>query len=220
MASTDQAGQVRGLRVRVAVLSSTGVPEAGAANGYVSGAFVLVRSTPRYDDGEAVGPVRNAAGTVCVEDRARPTLLGGIVRIQLCSPDPNLVSMLENGTILTDGGATVGSNTSRTHTTNDRKLSIEVFSKAVIGGAQAGTDPYWWNVWPLVEDMRRIEDEEHSSGTAVNPVFEGFANENPLWGNGPWNDWTLASNTWRLGPMRTDTIPATSADFTAVPAQV
>ena len=60
---------------------------------------------------------------------------------------------------------------------------------------------------------------EGYDGKPVDGMFEGWAEENTGWGNGPFNDWLLASN--RLVQVAYDTaVPTVQVGPIAIPAQV
>lgn len=107
----------------------------------------------------------------------------------------------------------------------DGGLSVELWARAVVGSGQAAYLP-WWRM-AYTRTFWRMSDEEAANAES-RQVLIGFAIENPLWGNGPWNDWRQIGglpnpSTYTLskafGKYRTDTIPAIAQPgYVTVPA--
>lgn len=109
---------------------------------------------------------------------------------------------------------------------DDGGLSLEVWARAVVGSAQASLLPWWRFAFPRT--YWRPNEQEFGNAES-RPTFVGYAVENPMWGNGPWNDWRqLAADTppsphtlsRAFGRHRTDVIPtAAQAGYITVPTQ-
>lgn len=104
----------------------------------------------------------------------------------------------------------------------DFGVSLEVWQKAVTGNVQATVNP--WVRWAFPQSVWAPSDRE--IGNAVMATkFTGFLYENPNWGNGPFNDWTMpspstASLTRAWGWCRESSLPTVQNGYIATPVQV
>jgi hypothetical protein len=219
MAGNDCAASLYAVAMRVARLDSTGATPAGATNMYVTNAMTVVSFKPVMQEGESRQTV-NAQGLLCVDYQEPDQYRGWDVTIQLCAPDPELEELLLGGTLLTETGNTVGWAAPALRTVpNANGVSLEVWSRAIDGDKPAASNPFHWWVWPKLTNLK-FADDDRSLGTdpLLTPII-GRAIENPNWGNGPNNDWTLAS-TRALQHRRIGTFPAPACGYQATPAQV
>lgn len=91
-------------------------------------------------------------------------------------------------------------------------ISMEVWSRAIVAGKPAATNPYWRWVFPYTQ-MRLSGDRTLENGLMAN-VFEGFGVGNAAWGDGPAGDWPyVADRAYQYA--RVSTFPSTSG-YTAV----
>jgi hypothetical protein len=219
MAGNDCAASLYAVAMRVARLDSTGATPAGATNMYVTNAMAKIDHKPVIQEGEARQTV-NAQGLLCVDYQEPDQYRGWDVTIDLCAPDPELIELLAGGTLLTETGNTVGWAAPALRTVpNPNGVSLEFWTRAIIGDAPAASNPYIWWAFPRLWNLK-FGDEDRSAG--VDPMatqITGRAIENPNWGNGPNNDWTLAS-TRALQHRRTATIPTPACGYATTPAQV
>lgn len=215
MANESCVGSVRGLRLRVARLSSTGTTPAGASNGYVTDAFVRLSADPVYDEAQELSQA-NAQGDLCVYKRGKRRLKSLTVELSICTPDAELTEILAGGTLLTDGGDSVGWAAPEVGTDPvPNGVSLEVWSDAVEDGGAPADDPYWWQIFPKVFLTRG--PDVYENGVKLT-TFTGHAEPNANWGNGPFNDWT--SDSSRITAYkRTDTLPTAACGYTTVPVQ-
>lgn len=84
-------------------------------------------------------------------------------------------------------------------------VSIELWSAAVDNAALTAGYPYIH--WAIPRAYLKLSDNMTLSGTdPLLPSFEGWANQNQNWGNGPADDWTVQSDrVWQF--VRTTTLP-------------
>lgn len=104
----------------------------------------------------------------------------------------------------------------------DNGVSIELWSKAIIGNGFAQVNP--WLHWAYPMGVWTPGDRDHANDR-TGMAFHGFLYENPGWGNGPWNDWAMAapstkSLTRAWGFFRSNDLPVVAPGYTAVPTQV
>lgn len=85
-------------------------------------------------------------------------------------------------------------------------VSLEVWTKAIMGGSQAPFLPWHW--WVLPWTTWQIGARSAENADMKHP-FTGMSIENPSWGQGPMNDWpayaTPLQRAW--GHVRSATIP-------------
>ncbi|HEX2262734.1 MAG TPA: hypothetical protein VHH52_03095 [Pseudonocardiaceae bacterium] len=102
--SYDSAGSLFAIGMRLTLLSDTGAPLAGLQSAYVTDAIVTASIGLEYTEGETVEQ-RNGAGRMCLSYRAPDTLARGTISdLQVCSPDPNILTFLMGGTVITRPG--------------------------------------------------------------------------------------------------------------------
>lgn len=212
----DGAASIYAVRLRVARLNSAGETPASAASMYVTDSLVRIEFTPEYDSSTEITR-KNGNGDLCVNVPAKRRLkqitIGALV---ICTNDPELEELLAGGTILTNSGATVGYQSPAIgQDATPNGVSIEAWSRAIIGGAPAATNPFIRWVFPRVYLSPGATALEEN---AADPSFSGYANENPSWGNGPANDWTFDSGR-AYQRARVATLPAVTAGVVAVPVQ-
>lgn len=214
----DGAGSVFGVGMRVARLAADGTTPAGAAAMYVTDALVKLEFEPLYAQPDEISRT-NAAGRACVLYQAPATLKRlTITSLEICSPDPELEEILAGGTILTNAGNTVGYAWPAVGVDpQPNGLSIEVWSRAIdANGAPAATNPYIRWVVPRAYLQRGAGTIEEGP---FGPVFSGRGIQNPNWGNGPANDWTLASTRVLQWARESAGPPASSGGAIAIPTQ-
>lgn len=105
---------------------------------------------------------------------------------------------------------------------SDNGVSLELWSKAVVGSGPAAVLPYYR--WAFVRTYWRFADREFANSRQAQK-FEGYGIENINWGNGPFNDWVDASPSAKTlsrawGYHRAATLPAVGSTYITVPAQV
>lgn len=188
--SNDCEPQVQAVRMRVCRLDGLGVPNPGANNMYVTDAFISIAVTPVYLDGLDL-TVPNAGGVNCVDFKGPDTLRRADIVITLCSPDPYLMNMLSNGTLLTATGK-VGYASPRVGQVSQAAVSIEAWANRLDGNDVDGINPWAWWVYPKALNLR-LQPHTHMNG-ALSPSFQGHLVENHNWFNGPLNDWEGASD--------------------------
>lgn len=86
---------------------------------------------------------------------------------------------------------------------NPDGVSIEFYEKAIVGGYQASSLPWWRILLPRVSNFHVMPRDVTNANMAS--VYEGQAFENPSWGTGPFGDWQFDSSKYiqrvRCGPQ-------------------
>lgn len=207
----DGSGSVFGLVMRVARLGPSGLPLVGAGNTVTANAFTKLDFDPVYKDGVNIEEP-NAAGGICITYDGDASLRHWNVKIEICSVAPELMEILSAGSVLsvaTDvmgwaspdiGGSPSGAN----------GVSVEVWSRAVLNAGAAATNPYIHWLAPRVKNLK-LTSPLTIGAEAVKGTFEGIAIGNPLWGDGPLNDWPATiPSAQPLQYIRQSTTPPSS----------
>jgi len=191
--TNDHAASVQGTALRIAKLGSDGKPLVGANNCYATTAFTRLSFTPEYSEGDEIEE-KAADGSVCVYYEMPSTLKRVVLELAICAPDPEIIEILAGGTILKQTTETMGWQAPAIGSiTNPNGISIEVWSRAIVGGKMAATNPYWRWVFPWTQ-MRMSGERVLENGAMAN-VFEGWGVGNGPWATGPAKDWTYSSDS-------------------------
>jgi len=201
----DNAGSVGGMAIRVTKLDSTGALVTGPSASYVTKKFVSLGYTPEYEDGDEF-TTKAADGSVCQSWKTARTLKRVTITIALCDPDPEFSQIISGGTLLTQGGKTVGwamPTVGVDATPNG--VAIEVWSMAISGGRQTATDRFWHYVFPYAQ--MQYSGERAIQNDLAATSFEGWAVGNAGFGDGPAAPlWPFATDA-PAQQARTNTIP-------------
>ncbi|HEV7873727.1 MAG TPA: hypothetical protein VGO82_06290 [Enterovirga sp.] len=218
----DGAGTLFALGIRVTKLGPNGAPLVGAGNAYVSDALVKTEIGLEYEDAKQVTQL-NGTGVACVNYQAPYTLKRGSIKgLQICTPDPNLTQFLIGGEVIVDAATPANQIGYRAPQTGVEEVpdgvSLEFWSRAVIGSALANTLPFFH--WILPRAYLVPAGSWVLGGTeAMIPEFDGYSVQNAGWGTGPEDDFDYPSDrVWQY--VREATLPDLDAGLVPVVAQV
>lgn len=201
----DCIPQIFCCRTRVAKLGPTGAPLTGAGNAYVTDALLKATITPNYDAGTEVKET-NACGATYIDVLPRPTLVRGDLTIEFLTPDPYLHAILiSQGALLTPGSGGVGFAYPPIGQLVDDGVSIELYTQRMIDGALSVVHPYAQWALPKVQNLQ-LGARDFTNAAQHSP-FVGQCFENPLWGDGPGNDFDAESDRFAQW-IPCDTLPA------------
>lgn len=212
------------VRFRVALLDSTGAPDAGLENGYVSGNPISVQATPSIETGDDF-TVKNGAGEICMQYRGCDKIKGLDTVVTLCSMDPKLIALMTGGTVLdTVADEEVGVMLPGLSDACPVPVSVEWWTIAQDGSAQgtlAGGAAYLHHVIPKSTFVPGAQTYENG---ILSVVLNGKGEENPnITTNGPFDDWPaeFADNApdGLIGPgswFAETSLPAASNDYVEV----
>lgn len=214
----DYAASVQAVGLRITKLDIAGAPVVGATSSYTTKAFTKFSWTPEYEEGEEIKTVA-ADGTVCVYYKMPDTLKEVQVELEICKPQPEIYEVLAGGTLLTEATENVGwAAPAIGEVVNPNGVSIEVWSRAIVGGRPAATNPFWRWVMPFVNT--RLEGDRTLENGATANVFSGKGLGNAAWGDGPANDWTFPAAASSALSFARDTDAVTSEGYFTVLADV
>lgn len=166
MAARDGASSVQGTKIRVTRLNTDGSIDANfpvlVSEGFISASF-----SPQFEDGEEINE-KAANGAVCVAWKADDTMTRLDFNLSLCTPDPEITSLVAGGGIIRDeNGEVVGYTSVGVGDVVGNPVAIEIWSYANVGGKPAAGQPYWHWVFPYVK-VRHEGDREFSNGLLGN----------------------------------------------------
>jgi hypothetical protein len=217
----DGAGTLFALGLRAAKLDVNGAPLVGTANAYTSDALVKVDVGLEYEDAKQVTQL-NGSGVACVNYQAPYTLKRGSLNgFQICTPDPNLLAFLIGGDVIQDSSTPANDIGYRAPQSGVEEtpngVSLEFWTKAVIGSAMATTLPYFHWVIPRAF-LIPAGTWTLGGDAAMLPEFNGYSVQNAGWGKGPNDDFTYPSDrVWQY--VREATKPNLDAGAVPVIAQ-
>jgi hypothetical protein len=195
--ATICGGMARGKRLRLTRLDECGEPVEGTCSTLVTEGFILVTDTANYQDPEDITQA-NADGALCVDDQSDPALRWMDLEIQLCTIDPDAITMMTGDpTVLDDAVApnTVGYRIDSA-LTGTGNFALEVWSGVPGQACTAGGFPlFGYHLFPWVKQATFQER------TVQNGVYTVTLNAR-----------TQAGSTWGVGPYnirRDATVPAT-----------
>lgn len=219
--ANEPVGQLHVLRTRFSRLDPiTGAPVVGASNAYVSESLVELTPTLNYTDGDQTRAT-NAAGVTCVRYDAPDSFDNVTADITWCTPDPYVMEFLSAGAILTDTAAIGWAAPAIGPINPSFHVSLEMWTRRVDDqGAPHAARPYGWHVFPRITKFRMNTPGTFGS-SEIQPSFQITGIGNPLWGNGPFNDWPAAapSTSAYLYLPTAMALPASGASYVAVPVQ-
>ena len=172
MGARDGASSIQGNLIRITKLAQTGTVDSDwpvlTTNGFISASF-----SPEFEDGEEINQ-KAADGSVCVTYKADDSLTRLSFSLSVCSPDPEVMSMLAGGSALEDDSNNIiGYSSPAAGDIISNPVAIEIWSTANLDGKPASDYPYWHWVFPYVK-MRYDGSREFSNGLLSNE-FSGQA---------------------------------------------
>lgn len=212
------------VRARVALLDATGAPDAGPDNGYVTSNPVSLQITPVVEAGDEF-TLKNGGGDICQYYRSCDKVKGYDVVLNLCEFDVQMIALSTGATMLDTGDGVVGLALPRVAAGCVVPVSLEWWTVANNGTAQAvngsGTALYWHWVIPKVNFTIGAQTFENGITTFV---LNGKGEENPnITLNGPFDDWPAAFSedipdgvTGPLGVWWETSLPAAACDLITV----
>lgn len=149
--ATDHANSFQAVAMRVGSLSASSVPLTAAQSAWITNQFVSVTFTPTYQAGADVAQL-GADGTLCADYKSPDMLRYVALTVAICNPEPELRQLISGGILFTPppgtGAVTGYGAQQRGVIPVPNGISIEAWSRAIINGKPANTNPYWYWVFP------------------------------------------------------------------------
>lgn len=213
--------------LRVAKLTNTGAPDPGVSNGYISDALIQADLGIELEEGDDF-TLKNGCGSSCATFKDCDKIKRATIEMELCQLDSELLSLLIGGTLFSDSGDTIGMRVPQLADACPNGVSLELWSKAWNGSAQATPDFLGGSTiayfhWVLPKVQFQLGDVTLENEFVRIPVT-GFGEENEnLTIDGPYNDWQTGVAAGggvpsALGWFLDDTLPTAQCGFVEVPA--
>lgn len=219
MAQPDAPASIQGCALRIARLDAAGATPAGATNMYTTHLFSKLDFNANIDAGQET-LIRNACGLLAFSPKDKDQVKRFDLALDLLIPDPEIHELLVGAQLITSGGQSIGYTAPALGVPiADNGVSLEIWSKAIVGNAPAGVRP--WFRWAFPRTHWQLTNRTIDAN-AMTVSFVGFAEENPNWGNGPNNDWPASASPLlrAYGVVRDDALPTVGTGYQATPAQV
>lgn len=216
----DGAGSLFALAIRVTLLGADGAPLVGTQSAYITDALVKAEIGLTMNETEQVTQL-NGTGVACVSYQAPASVQrGAISGLQICQPDPVLKKFMLGGDIIMSAGPTpapIGYRAPLANVPqNPNGMSVELWSRAIVGSSYAATLPFIHWVLPRCT-LAPSGTWALAADAAMVPEFEGYSEQNTGWGTGPEDDWEYPSDrVWQYA--RVPTMPDVSRRFVEVVA--
>lgn len=190
--ATDHANSFQAQAIRVTSLNANSTPFTGTSGSWTSNQFISVGFTPTYQAGADAAQLA-ADGTLCADFKSPDVLRYVALSVAICNPEPELRNLIAGGEVFTPGGAAaaVGYGAPLHGVIPvPNGIALECWSRAVVQGKQASTNPYWWWVFPYTQLWPTGETTLENGYPAI--VFTGYGYGNASWGTGidglwPWD---------------------------------
>lgn len=98
-------------------------------------------------------------------------------------------------------------------------VSVELWTKAIVGGLQHATLPYFHHVFPLTKGWK-LGARSFQNGLLEVSFVGGKGYENAVWGNGPRDDWDdISDRMYQFKQVAAADVPTPSCGILAIPTQ-
>lgn len=189
---------------------------ATGGNGYFAKAPIQVTFKPVFETGVEL-TAKNGCGTLCGYYKSPDQLKNYDLTFELCDLDHELIELLTGEAVIKSGANSIGHEFSRVSSCSPltpNGVAVEFWSKRWLQCANpaAGTAQYFH--WLFPRAYLHTGQIVMKNDFMTVPI-EGFLQENPNWGRGPWTG-NLYPNTGgiaALGAVWEDTVaPPTAAN--------
>jgi hypothetical protein len=143
---------IRGLSLRLTKEDSCGVPVIGPKSQLVTDGFISIALSPQYEDGEETKQ-KNAAGKLCVNDKADDDLSGFEVEISFCGVDPDAINFVTASKVVVDREGNAVGNVFSGGLTAQADFGLEVWTD-VPGAVCTGDKPHGYFLLPFLHGGR------------------------------------------------------------------
>lgn len=212
--ATDHANSFQAVAMRVGSLDATSTPLSAAGSAWTSNQFIRIGFTPTYQAGADVAQLA-ADGTLCVDYKSPDMLRYVALSVTVCNPEPELRQVMSGGILFTPasppGQAVSGYGApGRGVFATPNGVALECWSRAVVNGKQASTNPYWYWVFPYAQLWATGETALENGIPAM--VFTGYGYGNPNFGASIDGRWPFTSDR-AYQFARAQTIPTITNGF-------
>lgn len=193
--ATDHANSFQAVAMRVGKLNANSTPTTGSNSAWTSNQFISVGFTPTYQAGADLAQLA-ADGTVCADYKSPDMLRYAALSVAICNPEPELRQLMGGGIVFTPPpgtGAVTGYGAPLPGSVPvPNGISLEVWSRAIVNGKPASTNPYWYWVFPYAQLWPTGETTLENGLPAM--VFSGYGYGNASWAPGVDGAWPFTSD--------------------------
>jgi hypothetical protein len=212
MAEQSCGASVQACAIRVATLEQDGVPLPGVGLAYVTDQLMKMVATPNNVKGADMDII-NACGILINAYKARDMFKRYDLALDMTFISPEFEHMLCGGELFTQGGFAVGGSSPAFGAIEAvYGVSVELWTKHIVNG---DFDPIWPYIqWVFPRTYWTVGPDTFEN----NPMqrsFVGYTSQNPNYFNGPFNDWTFASDRSRAYRF-TRTLPTPNCGAIAI----
>lgn len=210
--ATDHANSFQAVAMRVGALSAASSALTASGSAWTTNQFISVGFTPTYQAGADVAQLA-ADGTLCADYKSPDMLRYVALAVSICNPEPELRQAMSGGILLTPspgtGPVTGYASPNRGVIPTPNGVALEVWSRAILNGKPATTNPFWYWVFPYCMLWPTGETVLENGLPAM--TFTGYGYGNPAWAaiDGAWP--FSASQAYQFA--RAATTPAVTNGF-------
>lgn len=212
--ATDHANSFQAVAMRVGSLSAASVPLTASGSYWTSNQFIRIAFTPTYQAGADLAQLA-ADGTLCADYKSPDMLRFVALTVSVCNPEPELRQVLGGGLLFTPatppGGPVTGwAAPDRGVIPTPNGIALEAWSRAIINGKPASTNPYWQWIFPYAMLWATGETALENGVPAL--VFTGYGYGNASFGTGFAGEWPFTSDR-AYQFARSATVPSINNGF-------
>lgn len=193
--ATDHANSFQAVAMRVGSLSAASVPLTAVNSAWTTNQFVSIGFTPTYQAGADVAQLA-ADGTLCADYKSPDQLRYVALTVAVCNPEPELRQLIAGGLVFTPppgtGPVTGYAAPDRGVLATPNGIAIEAWSRAIVNGKPASTNPYWYWVFPYAQLWPTGETRLENGLPAIQ--FTGYGYGNANFGSGIDGRWPFTSD--------------------------
>jgi hypothetical protein len=215
-------GSARVCALRVSRLDDACACVAGEDNAVVSSAIVRLQASPEYETGDEFIQ-KNGCGDIVINIKDVDRLKRINITMELATRDIALLELLTGGTVYQDGeGNIIGFARRGVGVAANDPVAMELWTRAVSAAGNCTTEAASWWRWTYPKATLTLGDVSHENGIGL-VQLTGFAEANPNYGNGCFDDWPAADEIDPDSPehfvLDEDGPPTAGCGYISVPAQ-
>lgn len=209
-------GMVKGLRARLTLVDSCGLPKVGPRSRVVTSGFITANLSPQMRDAEEIEQV-NAEGRPCVVDRTPPERKWWNASIEFCKVNTCIMNMFTGWEVVTDYAGKDAGFSDRKTVPSDTAVMVEIWTGVgiddecgdvpttddILSGAGSSKE-YGYTLF-MVKESQLGDIEIGASASTF--TLSGITGNPVRWGRGPYNVVATDSNNTpgrMLAPMQRD----------------
>lgn len=187
-----KTSSVQGVALRVTRLNAAGQAVSGSNSAYTMNRFVSMTFTPVYDGANTIQQ-QLANGNFSVTFQTSDIFQRIEASVQIAGPDPEFNEIAVGGTLLTEGGVTVGWKPVAPGAVDQPNgVALEIWSYAITGSRPAVDRPFYHWMFPRL--FLHPSDDKTLENDVLNWNMSGWGNENPSFAGTGVPGWSWATD--------------------------